>query len=189
MAVEPVRDIRQFKIIEAELYKHYGEQYADLWAIGLNVALRIGDLLSITMADAALALDRGYLGIKEQKTGKLRDIKLNTTAKARIQQRLSSCPSDIYLFQAHSNNLRGRTKALSRQVVYAAFRKVGDSMGLKMGTHTMRKSLGYAMHSAGSPIELIARTLNHSNPAVTMAYIGLNKQAVDDAMDKFEIQL
>ncbi|MNL34076.1 hypothetical protein D3C87_1560230 [compost metagenome] len=42
----------------------------------------------------------------------------------------------------------------------------------------MRKTRGWLMYSGGVSIEMICKTLNHSSPAVTMAYIGITRAEV-----------
>ena len=45
----------------------------------------------------------------------------------------------------------------------------------------MPKKRGYALHKAGRSIKSIANVLNYSSPAVTMRYIGLVQQDIDDS--------
>ena len=52
--VEAVKSRAEIAAIETLLRKHHGEIYADIWKIGLNLSLRISDLLAI----ADLDLDR-----------------------------------------------------------------------------------------------------------------------------------
>ncbi|MCG5526244.1 hypothetical protein LRB11_15110 [Ectothiorhodospira haloalkaliphila] len=49
----------------------------------------------------------------------------------------------------------------------------------------MRETLGWAMHNAVKPIELICMTLNHSSPAVTMRYLGITQEEVQTLVDEF----
>lgn len=51
----------------------------------------------------------------------------------------------------------------------------------------MRKTRGYTMHKAAMPIEQICRALGHSNPAVTMRYIGLDADTVRRSFLEFEL--
>ena len=55
----------------------------------------------------------------------------------------------------------------------------------RYSTHSMRKTRGYAMWDAGVPLEVIARVLNHSSPAVTMRYIGLEQADINKTYDDF----
>jgi len=50
----------------------------------------------------------------------------------------------------------------------------------------MRKTSGYAMHKAERSIESITKVLNHSSPAVTMRYIGLVQQDIDESYTELE---
>ena len=43
--VEAVKTRAEIAAIETLLRKHHGEIYADIWKVGLNLSLRISDLL------------------------------------------------------------------------------------------------------------------------------------------------
>jgi len=51
----------------------------------------------------------------------------------------------------------------------------------------MRKTRGYAMYDAGRSIESICKVLNHSTPAVTMRYIGIDQRDIDQSYVEFEL--
>lgn len=158
--------------------------YADIWAFGLQVALRISDLLSITMTEAR----QGRILLREEKTGKVRNIELNEKAKAIVQARYTVNPHHTYLFQVESNRTRSmEAKPVSRIAVANAFKAVGEELGIQLGTHSMRKTRGWIMHSAGVSIEMICKVLNHSSPAVTMHYLGLTQKEIDDTYHQFVI--
>ncbi|WP_417316211.1 tyrosine-type recombinase/integrase [Cycloclasticus pugetii] len=155
--------------------------YSDIWIFGLNVALRITDLLSIKMADAA----KGRIVINEGKTGKLRNIELNTRAMEIAKARQVAHPHHTYLFEVDSNRAKG--KPVSRVAVAKAFKAVGEELGILLGTHSMRKTRGWVMYSAGKSIEEICRVLNHSSPAVTMLYLGITQKDIDATYHEFVI--
>ena len=155
--------------------------YADIWYFGLQVALRISDLLQITMTDAL----GGQLKVIEGKTGKARTIQLNEKARAIVQQRAAVHPGAIYLFQVNSN--RAKDKPVSRVAIAKAFKAVGDALGIHLGTHSMRKTRGWVMHQAGVSIEMICKVLNHSSPATTMLYLGITQSEIDSTYDQFVI--
>lgn len=179
--VEAVKTEVEARTISRKLTKNArgNTLYADIWEFGINTALRISDLLTLTYTD----VQGDKLVIKEAKTGKTRQIDLNSSAKAIIARRRQAHPDHTFLFQVDSNRAKG--KAVSRVAVAQAFKAVGDEMGLQLGTHSMRKTRGWLMHSGGKSIELICRVLNHSNPAVTMAYIGINQAEVDATYHEF----
>lgn len=183
--VEAVKTKQEIHTVEHLLRKHGGQLYADLWRIGVNMALRISDLLLIKYED--LDLDQGLYELVEGKTGKRRHIKLNATVLSIVNRRRTEHPSDVFLFQVHSNRTKGQVKPVTRISVARKFKEVGEILGVKLGTHSMRKSRGWAMYSDGVPIEMISKVLNHSHPAVTMDYLGITKQEILDTYEAYEL--
>lgn len=189
--VEAVKTTEQRQQIEAHLVAH-DSLYADIWKVGVNTALRISDLLSLTMDDVrALNTDQPALNIIEQKTGKPRKIVVNASALGVMQRRLNEYPDYVWLFQSDAANRdrRAPPKPINRRSVSRVFERVGQKVAPKvaLGTHSMRKTRGYAMHKAGRSIESIAKVLNHSSPAVTMRYIGLVQQDIDESYTELEL--
>lgn len=181
--VEAAKTPKQIEKIHDRLLEHGGDIYADIWSFGLQVALRISDLLQITMEEALT----GKLFIREGKTGKARQITLNDKAQKIVRKRYKDNPDHAYLFQVESNRAKG--KPISRVSVAKKFKEVGEmkSISINLGTHSMRKTRGWIMHSNGASIELICKVLNHSSPAVTMRYIGLTQAEIDQTYEQFEI--
>ena len=189
--VEAVKTVEQRQQVEAHLAGQ-GVIYADIWKVGVNTALRISDLLSLTMDDVRkLIPDQPALNIKEQKTGKPRKIVVNQSALGVMQRRLTDHPDHTWLFQsdAANRNRREPPKPINRRSVSRVFERVGQKVAPKvaLGTHSMRKTRGFAMHKAGRSIESIAKVLNHSSPAVTMRYIGLVQQDIDESYTELEL--
>ncbi len=177
--VEAVKTKEGIEYVEYLLRKHYGDLYGDLWRIGVNMAFRISDLLAIEYA--AIDFARKQYTTIEIKTNKERTVTLNSKALELIERRQREHPGDQFLFQVHSNRTASMpAKAIHRNNVGSAFKVVGEIVDVHLGTHSMRKSRGWAMHSDGVALELIAKVLNHSNIRDTMRYIGLDKQTVSD---------
>jgi len=82
-------------MIHAALNKKYGQLYADIWKVGVNVSLRIGDLLALKYAN--LNLEERTLKLTEAKTGKLKCIRLNAPAITVIVRRQQEQPTDTWL--------------------------------------------------------------------------------------------
>lgn len=183
--VEAVKNKEDLITIHNLLRKHGSEDFSDIWKLGVNIALRISDLLSIQ--NSHIDLSRRELEIIEGKTKKRRVIRLNGAAVAIIERRLKMYPDRKYLFQSCSNRGQSLGKPLDRSTVARKFQEVGQIVGIKLGTHSMRKTRGYMMHQAGVSIEQIARVLNHSSPSVSMTYIGLTKEATMQTYDDFEL--
>lgn len=180
--VEAVKDKSQIQMVSHLLDKHGSADYKDIWELGINAALRISDLLSLKFSDVEGV---EVLKLIEGKTKKVRSIKLNSKAQDIIQRRRNDNLADTWLFQAKGNRARSSEKPIDRSTVARKFKEVGDIIGIQLSTHSMRKTRGYAMWSDGVPIEVICKVLNHSTPAVTMRYIGIEKQDVHQTYDDY----
>jgi len=116
---------------------------------------------------------------------------VNPSALVVMQRRLAEYPDHVWLFQsdAVNRNRREPPKPINRRSVSRVFEQVGQRVAPKvvLGTHSMRKTRGYAMHKAGRSIESIAKVLNHSSPAVTMRYIRLVQQDIDESYTELEL--
>jgi integrase len=176
-------DKSQIDLIHSLLNNRFGGLYGDIWKIGVNLSLRIGDLLQLKYSD--FNLDDRTLHIIECKTTKKKEIRLNTTALDIIVRRKKAKPNDTWLFQVHSN--RAKNKPISRTSVSRAFKEVGDMLNLNINTHSMRKSRGMAMFNDGVSIEKIAHVLNHSNTSSTLRYLGITQQDVLQTYDDYQL--
>jgi len=150
---------------------------------GVNLSLRIGDLLTLKYTD--LNLEERTLKLTEAKTGKLKNIRLNSAAILVIVRRQQENPADSCLFQVHSN--RAKDKPVSRVSVSRVFKDAGELLGLTINTHSMRKSRGMAMYKDGVPVEKIARVLNHANTTSTLRYLGITQEDVLKTYDDYEL--
>jgi integrase len=174
----------EIDMIHAALtHNKFGQLYADIWKVGVNLSLRIGDLLNLKFSD--MDLKERTLKLTESKTGKQKNIRLNSAAIAIIDKRRKEYPDDIWLFQVHSN--RAKDKPVSRVSVSRIFKDAGDMIGLTINTHSMRKSRGMAMYKDGVPVEKIARVLNHSNTTSTLRYLGITREEVLKTYDDYEL--
>ena len=180
---EAVKTKEDINTVSHLLRKYGGELYSDIWNVGINVSLRISDLLNIKFSD--LDIEKRFLQLKEQKTGKYKEIRLNQKVIDVIERRMNEFTDDEYLFTVHSNRASG--KAVSRQMVARKFKEVGETMSIALSTHSMRKSRGFAMWNDNVSIEMISKVLNHSSPAVTMSYLGITRDEILETYDEYQL--
>ena len=176
-------DKSQINLIHSLLKNKFGGIYGDIWKVGVNLSLRISDLLNLKYTDFNLK-DR-TLNLNESKTGKAKSIRLNQAAVDIIIKRRQDHPSDVWLFQVHSN--RAKNKPISRISVSRVFKDAGDMLNLTINTHSMRKSRGKAMFDDGVPIEKIAHVLNHSNTTSTLRYLGITREEIMKTYDDYQL--
>jgi len=174
---------QEIDLVTSMLLKRYTPIYADIWRIGLNMSLRISDLLRIKYKD--LDIPNRSLTLKEAKTGKLKEIRLNNTVINLVAARRALYPNDVWLFESHGS---GDTfNPITRHAVSRVFKEAGDWLGLRINTHSMRKTRGCIMYRDGVPIEMISRVLNHSSPAQTMRYIGITRAEVLQTYQDYDL--
>lgn len=149
-----------------------------LFTLGINVGLRISDLLALTVADVR---DQDSVKIVEGKTDKTRVFTLNDAAKNAIQAHVSAdTPGDAPLFPSRKGD-----KPISRVQAYRILNSAVERAGLadvytSFGAHSLRKTFGYFAYSTGVDITLIMRVLNHSSARETLRYIGIEADNVAD---------
>lgn len=66
--------------------------------------------------------------------------------------------------------------------------KVGEVLNIDyLGTHTMRKTGAYRVYEQSNHnIALVMQLLNHSSEKVTLAYLGLDKEAREHILDTID---
>jgi integrase len=183
--VEAVKELDSIKLISHLLEIRCSKQMSDIWNIGLNLALRISDLLSIKFSD----IQGGRLVIKESKTGKLANIKLNDKVVKYVKRIQREHPMHIYLFQSYRNQqaINGMPRPLSSRSVTTAFALVGEELKLNLGTHSMRKTRGYHLYSQTKDIGRVMKMLRHGSEGVTLRYIGITQSDIDKDFVELEI--
>lgn len=183
--VEAVKSHDTIKLISFLLERHCGGQMRDVWEIGLNLALRISDLLAIRFSD----IEGDTLTIRECKTGKLARIKLNSKTRERIEAIRAEHPDHVYLFQSYrSPGMQHKPpKPLTRRAVTKAFSFIGEEVNIALGTHSMRKTRGYLLYQQCKDLGRVMRMLRHHSEAVTLRYIGITQQQVDQDFLSLEI--
>lgn len=172
--VEPIRCKNQINKIKVYLKNKNLRDYL-LFVLGINSGLRISDLLLLTVADVK---DKDRILLREKKTGKSKDFPLSDTCKKAIQEYLETVKiNDGCLFRSKKGNWP-ITRVQAYRIINNAARKIGINDAI--GTHTLRKTFGYWAHKKGVDITKIQKLLNHSAPNVTLAYIGITKDELDD---------
>jgi site-specific recombinase XerD len=178
--VQPIRDRKKIeamkKILKADNLRDYC-----LFVLGINSGLRISDLLKLKVGDV---MENGKVKerivVREKKTGKTKDFPLGDSAKKAISEYMKSrgeYPQDEALFPSR----KGGTP-LTRQHAYRIINDAARAVGIteQIGTHTLRKTFGYHAYQSGVDITRIQKLLNHSAPSVTLAYIGITQEELDD---------
>jgi integrase len=176
ITVDPIRKIKDIKAIS----KLTSENPRDhlLFLMGINNGLRAGDLIKLKARDVQYLKVGDILTIKEGKTGKDNILVINKTVHKALRHYLANVQPDDedYLFASRKGNSHLQSQAVSKLV-----KKWTRAINLKgnYGAHTLRKTWGYVQRTVhGVGFEIICKRYNHSNPAITMRYLGIQDKEV-----------
>lgn len=189
MEVEAIRDVKKIEAMKRILRGSPGGLRDEaLFVMGINSALRISDMLALTLGD--VLGDRGKLldaiELKEQKTGKVKRFPINKS----IREALAVYLKERGVFD-HAGDpdrlaplfLSRKGGALSRWRARRILSDAGEAVGLdSIGTHSLRKTFGYHVYKrSGGNLGLVQKLLNHSSSGDTLRYIGIDREQMDDA--------
>ncbi|MEJ8548424.1 site-specific integrase [Brevibacillus borstelensis] len=177
--VEPIRDAGKIEEMKQLLKKQSNRNYF-LFVMGINTGLRISDLLPLKVRDVK---GKSHLLIHEKKTKKRKKFKLNADLRKEIAQYVAGKGNDDFLF-ASTKRPQPITRVRSYQIINGAAKKIGLT---EIGCHTMRKTFGYHFYQRTRDIATLQMILNHSHPQITLRYIGINQDLMDDAVDRFSL--
>ncbi len=177
--VQPIRDKNKIEAMKKVLKSQNLRDYA-LFVLGINSGLRISDLLSLKITDVVdeKRRIRDRISLREQKTGKVKDFPLGQTSVKALQEYLRTLEQqEGYLFPSRKGG-----GPISRQHAWRIISQAAKTVGIdeRIGTHTLRKTFGYWAFKSGVDITRIQKLLNHSSPGVTLAYIGITQEELDD---------
>jgi len=176
ITVEPIRKIKDIKRIKRNLKNKPRDLL--LFTLGINNGLRIGDLLKLKVKDVKdLQPGEGFT-IKEQKTNKSNIVMINKEVRRTLAVYLDEIqPNDEdYLFKSRM----GHNQPLNRSYVNSLVKKWTAELKGNYGTHSLRKTFGYIQRKVfGTSFEVICKRFNHSNPSITMRYLGIEDKEVN----------
>lgn len=176
--VQPIRDLEQIDNMKWALRRHCSERDYILFLIGINTGLRVGDLLKLKVSD--LKGKRKAI-IKEGKTQKKRIIYLDSVYDE-VQDYVSTLDSE-WLFPSRKGD-----KAISPTQAYRQLNKAADFAGVEnVGNHTLRKSFGYWYYKQHKDVAELQKILNHSHPSITLRYIGITEEQIEDKLKTFKL--
>lgn len=180
LSVEPIRKISDIKAISKMLADKPRDQL--LFAMGVNNGLRTIDLLKLRVKDVRYLKPGAIVRIKESKTGKENVLMINKTIFKALKKYLVALDPDdeAYLFPSRKGG-----RPLQSQAVGTMIQNWTEAINLKgrYGAHTLRKTWGYIQRTQfGVGFEIICKRYNHSNPAITMRYLGVEDKEVHEVL-------
>lgn len=150
------------------------ERIASALQLEGNLGIRISDILQLRLCDIVRDGDRYRLDITEKKTGKIRTFTVPLVIRQYIENyclRNGIKPTE-------------RIFPITERAVQSILEKVCDHLGYEnISTHSFRKFYATEIYNSnGYDIALVQLLLQHSSPAVTQRYIGIEPEKVEKAI-------
>ena len=191
--VEPIRDKKKKKNMRAIL-KSQSTRNELLFILGINVGLRISDILKLKVKDLTklnTKAPKDYVIITEIKTRKIKKFYIGDIVKKVIENYMKENNNpefDTYIFLSK----KGVNRPITRQQAYRIINNAAELLGIverndkgnlihgEIGTHTLRKTFGYHSFQNGTSLELLMDLFNHSSKTQTLRYIGITEEQKKD---------
>ncbi len=179
MKVYPIADEQQQRAFEM-LLKRKNERDYVLWLVGSHTGLRISDIVKLKLSDVSGV----YLKVLEKKTKKIKDIKISKKLRRAINDYVNNAEiaDNGYLFPSRQNS------SISIRRVQAIIKAAAKMLKIErnVNTHSMRKTFAYNLYRlSNNNIALVMQALNHSSEAITMRYLNISNDMIDDIVALF----
>lgn len=177
--VQPIRDAALIAEIKDYLKKRNERNYI-LFLFGINTGMRISDILQLRVKD----VEGWNVFLREGKTKKLKEIRMPPELKKEVRNYVKGKPKHEYLFKSRN----GKNKPITRGMAYVILQEVADEFGMeRIGTHSFRKTYGYHHYKQFKDVAVLQQMLNHSEPKVTLRYIGITQDNLNAYQSKYRI--
>ena len=171
--VDAIRNKDDIKRIEDKLLLNNYRDYV-LFCFGINSGLRISDILNLNIENVK---NKNYIYLKEKKTGKQKKFPINKKLKKIFKEYTKGKKETAPLFATKYNNRLDRISA------YRILNNVCKQLFIEenIGTHTLRKTFGYHHYKQFRDVAILQKIFNHSSPEVTLRYIGIEQEEIDNS--------
>lgn len=176
--VQPIRSLEKIEDMKWSLKKWCSERDYIMFLMGINTGLRVSDLLNLKIKDVK---GKKKITVKEGKTEKARTIHL-TNIYDELNAYVKSIGGSEWLFPSRKGD-----KSISRIQAYRQLNKASDMVDMPdgIGTHTMRKTFGYWHYKQFKNVAELQMILNHSHPNITLKYIGITEEEIENNLKQF----
>ncbi len=167
-----------------------------LFLIGINLSLRISDLITLKwnffLKDDMTFRDFYKIQPKKtRKTGKFVTLYFNDAVKKAVMKYVEQYPvenMDDFIFKSRKGN-----KAITEQSAWRIIVDAANQAGIEknIGTHSLRKTFGYHIwHNAEDKEKALVMLMvifNHSSIATTKKYIGIMNEEIESVFNDLNL--
>jgi len=187
--VQPIRDTKKIDSMKAIMKGESNYRDLLLFVLGINTGLRISDILALKWSGfinggGRLLKAGDQLNVLEKKTKKIKTFVINRSIGEALKlyhESLDGVSPGDPVFVSRKT-VKGKLKPITREAAWQMLNRYANMVGLDdgIGTHTLRKTFGYHLYKKGVALEYIQKMLNHSSPAITLRYIGITQEQLND---------
>ena len=185
--IEDMRMVKRWMDIAREHDAHrinQGVSWYMLLLLGFNTGLRISDICKLRVKDIR---GRERVTGLAQKTDKDYNVKFQKPVQKYFEQELKGRDGDDYILASRQRDrITGEQRPISRQRAYCIVKKIATMAGYQehVGCHTMRKTFAFRFYKASNgDLAKLQKILRHDSTEVTLHYLGLDQQTLDDVVD------
>lgn len=179
--VQPIRDLDTIYAIQNDLKSSNFRNYL-MFEIGIYIGIRISDILNIKVKDVK---NKDNLTLREIKTNKEKIMPIPSHLKKEINKYIDDMKlqDNDYIFKSRKKKI----KPITRVQAYNILKKIANKYKLEnIGTHTLRKTFGYHFYKKTQDVALLMTIFNHSDPSITLRYIGIEQDNVNKSLKNFK---
>jgi len=187
--VQPIRDTKKIDAMKSIMKGESNYRDLLLFVLGINTGLRISDILALKWCSfinggGRLLKAGDQLNVVEIKTKKIKSFMINRSVAEALKLYYDSLanvkPNDPVFSSRKTDD--GSLQPITRIAAWQLLNRYAHMVGLDdgIGTHTLRKTFSYHLYKKGVALEYIQKMLNHSSPAITLRYIGITQEQLND---------
>lgn len=183
--VQPIRDREKLEEMKFELKKKGIRDYM-LFLTGINTGLRVSDIATLNVDDVRQKNGqmKSHIILTEQKTKKTKRFPLCNTLFEELELYTKNMREGEYLFKSQ----KGKNKPITTTQAYRILKECSNKINIpEVGTHTMRKTFGYFHYKQYRDVAILQQIFNHSSPNITLRYIGINQDEIDNSYRNFSL--
>ncbi|GAA0313708.1 site-specific integrase [Bacillus carboniphilus] len=179
--VQPIRDPKVIDGIKQYLKLRSLRNYL-FFCFGIYSGLRVSDLRMLRVG----MVKGTHVNIQERKNKNKKRFIIHPEIREDLSRYIAGKSDDEFLFPSRQIKKKSRLRGqpFDRSTAYKMLNDAARQFGLReIGCHTMRKTWGYQLYKQDpSNLVLLMEMYGHSDPTITLRYIGVTQDMMDAAI-------
>lgn len=172
--VDPIRNVKKLRKMGSYLKKKSPRDYM-LFLLGMYSALKMSDILKLQVSDVMLGK---RTVIKKFKLSRGVDSPLRQSVRKELLEYVTKHCEGGYLFPSRTGDSH-----IGRQQAYLILNDAARQAGIaeSVGAQVLRKTSFYWAYKGGTSLEVIQKALGHGSVHMTVQYLGLTFEDLEEA--------